>query len=173
MAEDNKTRSSVMLVILSDDLNPDQVTQVLDLVPSQAWRKGENHKFTNADGTISVYDSVYKWGGWKLWLPEELRQMPLMSQLNHWLQLVNERSAEVKGLKEQGVTIELNCCLTAKVYCHHMASEILAQFGELGIDLEITFYSPIRKPIAKRCRPTRSNKALHPTPSTALSGGLS
>ena len=91
-----------MLVILGYDLNPDEVTQALDIVPSQAWHKGENHKRTRPNGTIEVYDTVYPWGGWKLWLLGELREMPLKSQIEHWLQLLNERSVEIKRLKEQG-----------------------------------------------------------------------
>jgi len=143
-SEKHKTVASATLIILGYELDPEQVSQALDLVPSQAWRKGENHKRTNDDGTVAVWDTVHEWGGWKLWLPRELREMPLEAQIDHWLQALNERSAEIKRLKEQGNEIIVNCFLATKSYLFYLPSELQAQFAELGIDLEISIsgYGP-------------------------------
>jgi hypothetical protein len=164
MAEDNKTVSSATLIVLGDDLDPAQVTQVLDLVPSQAWRKGEKKRVTGYDGKTRFYEGVYEWGGWKLWLPEELREIPFPSQLSHWTQLLMERSTEIKGLKNKGFTVELNCSIISQTYCFQVPSALQELFGSLGVDLDITFYSHRRKVAAKRRKPSRSNTALHRTP---------
>lgn len=134
-----------MLVILDYDLDPDQVSEVLSLVPSQAWRKGEKKKYTRWDGTVVVFDSIHEWGGWKLWLSGELKQIPLDAQLNHWLQILNERSAEIKQLKENGFEITLDCTLTTRVHCLHLPAVLQARLGELGVDLEVTVYSRLRR----------------------------
>lgn len=153
MAKDNKIVSSATLIVLGDDLDPDQVTEQLALAPSQAWRKGENKRVTGYDGRTRFYESVYEWGGWKLWLSEELREMSFPSQLAHWSQLLKERAAEVNGLKEEGFTVELNCCVISKTYSVQVPSELQALFGSLGVDLDITFYSHRPKMQAKRRRP--------------------
>ncbi|MGI4791449.1 MAG: DUF4279 domain-containing protein [Janthinobacterium lividum] len=138
MSEKNKTTASAMLMILGCELDPDKVTEALGLIPSQAWRKGENKKYTRADNTIALFDSIHEWGGWKLWASEELKQLPLESQLNHWLQVLMERAAEIKKLKEQGNEIIVSCFLATKSYLVYLPSEIQAQFVDLGIDLEIS-----------------------------------
>ena len=138
MSEKNKTVASAMLVILGYDLDPNEVTQALGLMPSQAWRKGENHKRTRPDGTVEVWDTVHPWGGWKLWATEELRQLPLKSQIEYWLQVLNEHSVEIKRLKEQGNEIIVDCFIATKSYLIYLPSEFQAQFSELGVDLEIS-----------------------------------
>ena len=144
MAND-ETTSSATLIILGYDLDPDQVSQALNLVPSQAWRKGENSKYTRRDGTVGVFDSIHEWGGWKLWASEELRQMPLKAQLDHWLRVLVEHSAEIKQFKENGLEIILDCTLATRVYCLYLPAELQAQLAELGVDLEVTVYSRLRR----------------------------
>ena len=134
-----------MLIILGHDLDPDKVTQILGLVPSQAWRKGENKKYTRADSTIALDDTVHEWGGWKLWLSDEIRKMPLEAQIDHWLRTLKEHSTEIKALKVQGNEIIIDCFLATKSHLLYLPSELQAQFVELGADLEVSIsngYSP-------------------------------
>ncbi len=140
-----------MLVILGYGLDPDQVSEALDLVPSQAWRRGENKKYIRHDGTVGIFDSIHEWGGWKLWASEELRQIPLASQLDHWLQILNERSVEIKKFKEKGFEMTIDCTLTTRVHWLHLPSEMQLQYGDLGVDLEVTVYSRLRQ-MSKRKR---------------------
>ena len=145
--------SSATLIVLGVDLDPDRVTELLDLAPSQAWHKGQNKSFTGYDGETRFSDSIYEWGGWKLWLPEDMRGMPLPSQLAHWSQILTERAAEVLELKEQGFTLELNCSASGRVYTLQVPSALQASLGCLGVDLDITFYSHRPKVRAKQRRP--------------------
>ena len=92
-----------------------------------------------------VFDSIHEWGGWKLWASEELRQMPLKAQLDHWLRVLVERSAEIKQFKENGLEIILDCTLATRVYCLYLPAELQAQLAELGVDLEVTVYSRLRR----------------------------
>lgn len=145
--------SSATLIVLGVDLDPDRVTELLDLAPSQAWRKGQNKSITGYDGETRSYDGIYEWGGWKLWLPEEMRAMPLLSQLMHWSQILKERAAEVLELKEQGFTLELNCSVSGRVYTVQVPSALQASLGCLGVDLDLTFYSHRPKVRTKRRKP--------------------
>ena len=143
----NKTICSATLIVLGDDLYPNMVSGLLNLAPSQSWRKGEHHQFIRHDGTVQVFDTTHDWGGWKLWLPEELRQMPLDAQIKHWANLLGERAEEIRELKSCGFTIELNCSVTSRTYFLQVMSELQKRLGELGVDMAITFYSarPKRK----------------------------
>ena len=99
-----------------------------------------------------VFDSIHEWGGWKLWAFEELRQISLKAQLDHWLQILVERAAEIKQFKENGLEITLDCTLTTKVYCLYLPAELQAQLGELGVDLEVTVYSRLRRMTRRKQR---------------------
>ena len=151
-----RTVSSATLIVLGVDLDPDWVTELLDLVPSQAWRKGQSKRITGYDGETRFYDGTYEWGGWKLWLPEEMREMPLLSQLAHWSQILKERAAEVSELKQQGFMLELNCSVSSRVTTVQVPSDLQGLLGGLGVDLDITFYSHRPKVAAKRRKPSRS-----------------
>ena len=150
--------SSATLIVLGDDLGPDRVTELLGLAPSQAWQKGQTKSITGYDGETRFYESTYEWGGWKLWLPEEMRKMPLLSQLAHWSQILKERAAEVSELKEQGFTLELNCCVIGQVYKIQVPPYLQTSLGSLGVDLDITFYSHRPKVRAKRRKPPQPDK---------------
>ena len=145
-----------MLIILGTDLDPAAVTEAIGLVPSQAWRKGEQKRVTGEDGKTRFYENVYEWGGWKLWLPKEMsRAMSLPEQLEHWLKVMQGRLEEVQVMKAQGHTVEINCYISSKVYTLYVPSKLQSQLGELGIDLEVGFFSARPKPKAKRRRPMK------------------
>lgn len=147
---------SATLIILGNDLNPDIITDALDLQPSQAWRRGDNHSFNQADGTVCVYETIHKWGGWKRWLESDLRDMPLTAQLLHWSDLLMENGVFIKGLKKKGHTIEMNCCvITEASVVIQVPAQLQQKFGGLGVDLDVTFYAHQSKVKAKSRRPAK------------------
>lgn len=145
--------TSATLILLGDDLNPDLITERLGLVPSQAWRRGETKNITGQNGVTRFYDSVYEWGGWKLWLPEERRDSPFWSQITYWERILEDRAEEVKACKAEGLTVELNCYIGGPANHLFLTSEFQAFLGSLGVDLDITYYTYQPKRREKRQRP--------------------
>jgi len=147
---------SATLIILGDDLNPDVITDALGLQPSQAWRRGDNHSSVKADGTVRVCETIHKWGGWKRWLEGDLRDMPLTTQLLHWADLLTEQASFISGLTEKGCAVEMNCCvITEASVVIQVPAQIQQKFGELGVDLDVTFYAHQSKMKAKSRSPAK------------------
>ena len=82
---EDRSFCSVSLVVLGDDLTPDQVSAVLGLDASQGWRRGEMISLKLPDGTSYSAESVHHQGGWKLFTPAESRGLELQEQLRLWL----------------------------------------------------------------------------------------
>ena len=154
--------TSATLILLGDDLNPDLITERLGLVPSQAWRRGETKKHTGRDGVTRIIEDagVYEWGGWKLWLPEERRHRPFWSQLTYWERILEDRAEEIKACKAEGLTVEINCYIGGPNYHLFLTSEFQAFLGNLGVDLDITYYTYQPKRREKRQRPRTGLAAL-------------
>jgi hypothetical protein len=48
----------------------------------------------------------------------------------------------MRKLRDQGVNIELNCCvITSTATTVHISASLQAAFSAVGIDLELTFYA--------------------------------
>ncbi len=56
---------SATLIVFGEDVDPEAVTGLLQMDPSQAWRKGEQKSYTRSDGTVRQFNSFYEWGGWR------------------------------------------------------------------------------------------------------------
>jgi hypothetical protein len=55
--------SSATLIITGIDLDPDVITEALDLTPTQTWRRGEQKRFVRPDGSVRQFDSIHELGG--------------------------------------------------------------------------------------------------------------
>src|SRR5262245_13493066 len=102
-----KHYSSVILIVLGDDLDPDFVTAALCLQPDQAWRRGQTEG-----------KHVYKWGGWKKFIDVGVKDASLADQLTHWLPLLQERSESLRTLRDCGYTILLDCLVGSSESIH-------------------------------------------------------
>ena len=137
-----KVYQSATLIVLGEDLEPSGVSQALGLIPSQAWRKGEQKSFiSQVDGQRRFFESIYDYGGWKLQLDEERRSNELCDQLAHWVSVLRPKASELQDLLEQGAEIELNCCVVSTTALVEVNHKLLGELGNLGVDLSITFYS--------------------------------
>jgi len=146
MTEDEVLYSAT-LVIFGGAFEPSVVTRMLGWEPSQAWRKGDRRSFTRADGTEHFFDSHHEWSGWKLWLDEPQTQRDLLEQLQYWAELLRPKAANIRNLRDQGTTVELNCCVnTSGSAVAHVPSALQAEFGAWGVDLDITFYAHAVRP---------------------------
>ena len=64
----DKNIMSISFVISSDKLSPDEITKLLNISPTKAWKKGDkyNSKYKASDGTINYREATRPWGIWEL-----------------------------------------------------------------------------------------------------------
>lgn len=67
--QDREYVSSVTLLVLGEDLNPDKASAELRLEPSQSWRK-DGRSIRLRDGTTQLRESAHAWGGWKMFIAD-------------------------------------------------------------------------------------------------------
>lgn len=129
---------SVTLIVLGDDLEPDLVTSALGWSPNKSWRRGERKNFVRADGTKRVFDSVYEWGGWKLFSSDEERELSLREQVAAWLERLRGKAAAFKVLQQHGCEARLDCYTNTAEYLEFSA-EALSELAGLPLGLCLKF----------------------------------
>ncbi len=133
MEADNETNfpySLVSFIVRSEDLEPDEITQVLSLKPDRSYRKGEyprnNPKY-----------SAYKQGQWRIdskLKPEESFTL----HLEHLLCILEPKRQQLLRLSE-AYQLEIYCTLFEQVG-FNLSPEILGRLADLKIGLGITSY---------------------------------
>ena len=131
--------SSVTLMILGENLNPDMVTAQLSLTPSRAWCKGEQKSFVRSNGSKCVFDSRHEWGGWKCFIDQTHENALLEKQLQFWCDTLRDRVDAIARLKSKG----MHCALSLFVTMDDIASIILTaelqvSLASLGLELELS-----------------------------------
>lgn len=139
---DREYVGSVTLMLLGENLDPNMVSEELDLLPSGCWRKGEGKSFRRADGTMHDFESKHEWGGWKLSVPAEHKDGPIESQLEFWVQLLRSRIAPLKRLRLLG----FECLLDVFVTSGETASitvpyQLQKKLATLGLDVRLSFWA--------------------------------
>ena len=139
MNEEKEYVSSVTLMILGEDLKPDEVSAELSLMPSQAWLKGEQKSFARADGSKRVFESRHEWGGWKCFVDQAHEDALLEEQLQFWCDTLQDKVDTLSRFKSKG----LHCALSLFVTTDDTASIILpeelqASLASLGLELELS-----------------------------------
>ncbi len=122
---------SATLIILGEALDPALVSELLGLSADAQWRRGEQKR----SGQL-VFDSVHEWGGWKRFIPAELRDAELQEQLEHWIELLAPREAALQRLAARGYELELNC-FTASSAELYLAPALLARLASWGVGLSL------------------------------------
>ena len=132
---------SAILVITGAELEPENVTYLLNLTPDRSWRRGERKSFPRTDGSIRYFESVYSDGGWKRFLPSEVQDLHLDEQLAYWADTLAGRSEAMRTLLEQGFGAEINCCMVTGTAAEvQIPAERVSDFARRGVDIRITFY---------------------------------
>ncbi|MBA4148067.1 MAG: DUF4279 domain-containing protein [Verrucomicrobia bacterium] len=123
MTDDPEYLSSATLMILGDDLVPEEVSRALALNPDQSW----------------VADEKRGWGGWKLFIHPEGKNLPLEEQLAFWCRTLAERKTSIVELKEKGYMCALDLfVITATTASIILSSELQRQLAELGLELRVS-----------------------------------
>lgn len=133
---------SATLIILGTDLDPDLVSRILGDIPDKAWKQGERKYYVTGDGSKHYFDSYYEEGGWKRFIGEERRDKSLEEQIDYWFGMLKCRKEAVDRLRALGYRLTVDCCILSETTeSLKIGTKIGSIIGELGVELQITFYS--------------------------------
>lgn len=142
MPPDAEYTGSVMLMVLGDNLEPDEVSARLELVPSQAWRKGECLSFVRTDGVKLEYKSKHAWGGWKRFIEPSQAKFPIETQMEFWYKRLHNHIAALTYFKSKGWDCALDLFVTTDATASLVFSSALQKkIAELGVELRISFWA--------------------------------
>jgi hypothetical protein len=142
MIPDREYTGSVMLLILGNDLDPDEVSDRLDLAPSQAWRRGERQSFVRVDGSRLEFKSKHGWGGWKRFIEARQKELPIEAQLEFWYKKLRSRVAALAHFRSKGWDCALDLFLVTDATASMIfSSELQNSLSELGVDLRISIWA--------------------------------
>ena len=133
--------ASVSLIVIGKSLDPTMVTRLLKLQPSQQWKKGERKSYRRKDGTVRIFNSKHKLGGWKRWPSDRQRKMELSLQVKRWLMLLTRKKKQLEEIQALGCDIFLDCCIIGEADCVSLSPATIGRMAELGLHFEATFYS--------------------------------
>jgi hypothetical protein len=128
--------SSVTLVVTSEGLRPDEVSERLGLEPSRTWVKSEGHQ--TPGGRTPFYPAR---GGWTLFQPEALRDRPWEDQLRYWLELLEARADAIRSLEALEGEVTLHCLVASEDAVRLSLKPLVAQrLAKLGVGLELNVF---------------------------------
>jgi len=136
---------SVTLIVVGEDLDPEEVTRALGMEAHRSWRRGERKAFVRPDGSVQYFDSVHEEGGWKHFLPERYQDnRPLHEQIYLWVARLRGLAEAIKTLTERGWEVELDCfAIGSEVLV--LSSGDLRELAELRIGLAMTLARGIER----------------------------
>jgi hypothetical protein len=134
------TTSSVMMVILGEDLDPAYVTRALGIFPDRAWRKGEISEISGPAGDVIRLRNPSGWGGWKKFMPEPLVGKLLEDQLECWAEQLENLEPRIREFRARSWTATLDCFLTtAGSELTELKHDLLSRLAASGVDVDIHF----------------------------------
>lgn len=142
MTEEPEYLCSATLIILGDDLVPENVTELLKIEPDQMWRRGERKSFVCPDGTVEYLDSISEWGGWKAFIPDEQQALELEEQLTYWCDLLEGLEPVMRELEEEGCRLWISCYVSTSAPTSIILSADLQQrLAALRLELEFSIFA--------------------------------
>jgi len=127
-AQDSK--SSVTMCIVADDLEPDLITNTLELIPSKSWQRGQKRPSGR----------VYDFGGWKLYQDHQWDSFPLDTQIGLWIEKLAPRKSQLETITSQGFDVDLVCFATHESSLFlKITHERIEQLSELHVNLIFEF----------------------------------
>jgi hypothetical protein len=142
MTEESEYSCSATLIILGDDLVPENVTELLKIEPNQMWRMGERKSFVRRDGTVEYFDSIYERGGWKAFIPDEKEDLELHEQLTYWCDLLEGRESVMHELEGQGCWLQINCYVsTSATASIILSADLQRRLANLRLELSFSIFA--------------------------------
>jgi uncharacterized protein DUF4279 len=123
------------LVFCHDKVDPDLVTQLLDLSPSEAQHVGDIGRYEwNGQQYVSHV------GLWKLRLPVADDSQTVEDQLVLWVELLRPKSAALGRLRELGYSPYIDCKAESRSLSLCIDPEVLTALGALSVALSVWLY---------------------------------
>jgi len=131
--DEREYECSTTLIITGEELNPDEVTQLLHLEPSQSWRRGELKQPSIGN------QSVYEFGGWKLFITDDRREQYLEKQLLHWYDLLKPKHEIFHEFNRRGFSLQLDCFITTdEAVSIYLDLELQKKLIKISVDIALS-----------------------------------
>lgn len=123
------------LYLRGKDLDPQNVTDILGIVPQKSFKRGD----------VRRVDNKRKHGLWMLWSSERIDSLDPILHIK-WLlkQIEPVKNELIELIRDQSIDAEISC-FWIMPNSHNvliMDSELLKQIALLDIRLELSIYSP-------------------------------
>jgi hypothetical protein len=143
MSEERKEYCASKLYVRGDDLDPQQVTTILGVEPSEAFRMGDhlpyprNHKDAGKPSDLIVHT-----GTWKLDIDKEKKwSWDAAAQLDYWCVFLTTREAAIRELQARGYEVMIDCYIDeGPVVYVDLSTELMRTLANLGVALKLGFY---------------------------------
>jgi len=127
-------KNSTRLVFCRENVDPEEVSHLLGLVPSEAVRVGEPLSYGNG------YARESHLGIWKLELPGACGADSVEEQIVQWLMLLEPLAGAFEQLKQMGYEPYLDCKASQGALSLCVDPEVLVRIGNLNIALSVWLY---------------------------------
>jgi len=121
------------LVFCREDVDPDLVSEILVLRPSEILHVGDRYPWFGGERVSNV-------GLWKLRLAASAAQDGIEEQLSHWLALLRPKSQAFDALKRLGYAPYIDCKAESRSLSICVAPSVLRELGDLNIALSVWLY---------------------------------
>jgi hypothetical protein len=143
MAEEIKEYCACKLLVRGDELDPEQVTALLGVEPSEAHRLGDHLPYPrNHKDAGKPSDLIARTGTWKLDVDKEKKwSWDAEAQLDYWCVFLTSREAAIRKLQARGFEVVLDCFVDeGPVVYVDLSAELMQTLGNLGVALKFAFY---------------------------------
>jgi hypothetical protein len=130
----HRTRNQTQLVFCRENVDPDFVTQVLGLVPSEALKVGAPTRIWGGPEVPS------QMGIWKLDLPGRDEGATIEEQLARWVDLLRPKAAALENLRSADYAPYIDCKAERGSLSLCIDPDLLSALGQVGVSLSIWLY---------------------------------
>lgn len=123
--------------VMGPDLEPEVVSQLLGLEPTEAHRRGDPRVGKSGRRYSDFAEGL--WG----WRPDLAESEPLAEHLRALLDVMEPKAVRLQRLKEMGLRLDLFVGVfgSAGNFALILEQELLSRLGRLGADLVLDMYS--------------------------------
>ncbi|MGC2495612.1 DUF4279 domain-containing protein [Candidatus Binatus sp.] len=144
---------SCKLCVRGDDLDPQQVTILLGVEPTDAYRKGEHLRFPPKHKDAGKPSSlIVQSGMWRLEVDKEKKwEWDATAQLDYWCVFLMRHEAGIRELRARGYDVMIDCFIDeGPVVYVDVSVELMQRLGNLGVALKFGFYNGENLPPEKK-----------------------
>ena len=143
MPEEIKEYCSCKLYVRGDDLDPKEVTTLLGVEPTEAYRRGDHWPYPrNHKRAGKPSDLIVRTGTWRLEVDDEKKwSWDAAAQLDYWCVFLVNREAAIRELQARDYEVMIDCYIDeGPVVYLDLSAELMQTLGNLGVALKFGFY---------------------------------